>query len=287
MTRPASASARDFDAASLAARKGGQTISLCIPAKDEESTVGMLVRSVVRDLVERVPLLDEVLVVDDRSTDGTAAVAAECGARVVCVDEVLGHLDRRTGKGEALWKSVAASVGDLVLWVDADIRRFDTSFVTGLCGPLLTDPDIDFVKGWYTREGGRVTELVARPALTLLFPHLTAFAQPLAGEYGGRRTLLEQLPFVGGYGVDIALLIDVADRVGIERMAEVDLGVRAHRNRPLDELSPMALAVLRTVLHRAGVDVSEHPTLVRPGELPVVLLDDERPPLAQTEGYRA
>lgn len=285
MSGPVSYNARDFDAEKLAAEKDGQRVSLCIPAKNEESTVGYLVRAVHRDLVERAPLVDEIVVMDDRSTDGTAAVATAAGARVVRVDEVLPELDLRTGKGEALWKSVAAAEGDIVVWVDADLRRFDTNFVTGLVGPLLTDPGVDFVKGWYAREGGRVTELVARPVLALLFPHLAPFAQPLAGEYGGRRSLLEQLPFVGGYGVDIALLIDVAARIGLGRMAQVDLGVRVHRNRPLDELSPQALAVMRTALARAGVAVEDSPVMARPGELPVTLDDGERPPLVTVPGY--
>jgi glucosyl-3-phosphoglycerate synthase len=279
MSGPVSYAAHDFDAGKLAGRKDGQRISLCIPAKDEEATVGQLVQAVVRELVDGVPLVDEVLVMDDRSSDSTASVAAAAGARVVGVDEVLPELEPRTGKGEALWKSVAIASGDIVVWVDADLRRFDTDFVTGLVGPLLTDPGIDFVKGWYAREGGRVTELVARPVLALLFPHLAPFAQPLAGEYGGRRALLEGLPFVGGYGVDIGMLIDVADRVGIDRMAQVDLGVRVHRNRPLDELSPQALAVLRTALARAGVRVPSSALLLRPGEAPVTLDDGERPPL--------
>jgi glucosyl-3-phosphoglycerate synthase len=275
---PVACAAWDFEAESLAASKGGQLVSLCIPARNEEATVGLLVRAVVRDLVERVPLLDEILVVDDRSSDKTADVARSAGARVVGVDDVLPEVDPRSGKGEALWKSVAAAVGDLVVWVDADIRRFDTHFVTGLVAPLLTDPSVDFVKGWYAREGGRVTELVGKPVLALLFPHLSVFAQPLAGEYGGRRSLLEQLPFVGGYGVDIGLLIDVAARVGVERIAQVDLGVRVHRNRPLDELAPQAKAVLRAALTRAGVPVDgEHD-----GEH-----DGERPPLVDIAAYRA
>ncbi|HEY2332982.1 MAG TPA: glucosyl-3-phosphoglycerate synthase [Acidimicrobiales bacterium] len=281
MADPVAYAARDFSAEKLAAQKDGLRISLCIPAKDEEATVGQLVRAVARDLVERVPLVDEVVVIDDRSSDTTASVARAAGARVLGVDDVLPHLDPRTGKGEALWKSVAAADGDVIVWVDADLRRFDSSFVTGLVAPFVTDPTIDFVKGWYAREGGRVTELVARPVLALLFPHLAGFAQPLAGEYGGRRSLLEALPFVGGYGVDIGLLIDVAAKVGLGRMAQVDLGVRVHRNRPLDELSPQALAVLRTALVRAGVEVPAAPVLVRPGEAPLQLSEGERPPLRE------
>lgn len=278
---PVSFTAWQFDASNLAATKGRQRISLCIPAKNEEATVGLLVRSVVRNLVDEVPLLDEVLVIDDRSTDRTSEVAADAGARCVHVDDVLPGLDRRTGKGEAMWKSVAAATGDLIVWVDADIRRFDTNFVTGLVGPLLTDPDVDFVKAWYAREGGRVTELVARPILALLFPELSVFAQPLAGEYGGRRQVLEQVPFVTGYGVDIGLLIDVARHVGLGRIAQVDLGVRVHRNRPLDELSPQAVEVLRTALERSGdVLTAGDPVLRRPGFEPLTVPFAERPPLA-------
>ena len=264
--------AAELSPARLAGRKDGQRISVCIPARDEEATVGAVVEAIVKGLVERHGLVDEVLVVDDGSTDGTAAVASAAGARVVATEE-------RSGKGEALWTSLAASDGDVVCWVDADIRGFDPVFVTGLVGPLLLDPESDFVKGRYERDGGRVTELLARPVIASLFPHLAAFDQPLAGEYAGRRSLLERLPFAAGYGVDLALLIDVAAEVGVERMAEVDLGVRVHRNRPLDELSPMALSVLQVALRRAGVDVPGRTVLRRPGAEPVAVDLSERPPL--------
>jgi glucosyl-3-phosphoglycerate synthase len=274
VAEPRAFAAWDFDAGRVAAEKDGQLVSLCIPAKNEEATVGLLVRAVIRDLVDRVPLLDEVMVVDDRSADKTAEVARDAGATVVDIDDVLPEVDGRSGKGEALWKSVAAARGDIVVWVDADIRRFDTHFVTGLVAPLVTDADVDFVKGWYAREGGRVTELVGKPILSLLFPHLSVFDQPLAGEYGGRRSVLEQLPFVGGYGVDIGLLIDVTARVGIERIAQADLGVRVHRNRPLDELAPQARAVMRAALARAGIEMT--------GED-----EDDRPPLVEVPSYRS
>jgi glucosyl-3-phosphoglycerate synthase len=272
--------AAQLDPARLAAGKDGQRVSVCIPARDEQATVGAIVETIVRDLVERHGLVDEVLVIDDGSTDGTATVAAAAGAKVLATTEILPALGVRHGKGEALWKSLAAAEGDVVCWVDADIRGFDPLFVTGLAGPLLLDAGIDFVKGRYERDAGRVTELVARPVIASLFPHLAVFDQPLAGEYAGRRSLLERLPFAGGYAVDLALLIDVAAEVGVERMAEVDLGVRVHRNRPLDELSPAALAVLQVALRRAGVEVAERTVLRRPGRDPVAVELLERPPLA-------
>jgi glucosyl-3-phosphoglycerate synthase len=276
----------DVDALCKAKADAGVSISVCIPARDEEATVGGVVSTIVRELVERHALVDEVLVVDDRSSDRTAAVATAAGARVVEADEVLPHLPRATGKGEALWKSLAASNGDLVVWCDADVRGFDARFVIGLVGPMLLDDDIDFVKGWYERNSGRVTELTARPVIALLHPHLAAFHQPLSGEYAGRRELLERLPFVTGYGVDLALLVDVAKEVGLDRMAQVDLGVRVHRNRPLEELSPQAVAVLRAGLERAGVDLSAFPTLLhRPGVDDVAIEHHERPPLVDVADY--
>ena len=280
--------AADFDVEVLRAAKSdaGTSISVCIPARDEEATIGAIVGTIVRDLVDRQPLVDEVLVVDDRSRDRTAAEARGAGARVVGADEVLPQCGAATGKGEALWKSLAASSGDIVVWCDADVRGFDARFVVGLVAPLLLGDDVDFVKGWYLRDGGRVTELVARPVIALLFPHLVPFAQPLSGEYAGRRSLLERLPFATGYGVDLGLLIDVAGVAGMERIAQVDLGVRVHRNRPLDELSPQAVAVLRTALDRAGVTLSAFQTLLRrPGFDDVTIDHDERPPLVDIPAY--
>ncbi|HEV2811089.1 MAG TPA: glucosyl-3-phosphoglycerate synthase [Acidimicrobiales bacterium] len=233
--------------------KGETSVSVCLPARNEAATIGAIVTSIVHHLVERQPLVDEVVVVDDGSTDATAEVALQAGARVVATTSP-------DGKGGALRTSLAASTGDLVVWCDADILGFQPSFVTGLLAPLLADPSVDFVKARYRRdldgqagEGGRVTELVARPLLARLFPHLSGFAQPLAGEYAGRRTLLEQLDFVPGYGVDLGLLIDIAQRVGVGAMVQVDLGRRAHRNRPLAELVPQADAILAVALDRAGI----------------------------------
>jgi glucosyl-3-phosphoglycerate synthase len=283
-------SAGDFDPRSLADRKEevGLTTSLCIPARDEAATIGSIVETARQRLMEAVPLLDEILVIDDQSKDATAEVAAAAGARVVGSADVLPEAGPGSGKGDAIWKSLWASTGDLVAWVDGDITDFGPRFVTGLFGPLLTSPSVQFVKGFYRRPGGgpvtgggRVTELVARPLIARLFPHLAGIVQPLAGEFAGRRPVLEGLPIVCGWGVDLALVIDVVARHGLPALAQVDLGTRRHRHRPLEELSPQAMAILTTALRRAGVperdaarlvlfdgDHRGHEVLVEVGERP-------------------
>jgi glucosyl-3-phosphoglycerate synthase len=284
----------EFDLARLVDAKAGQLISVCLPARDEEETVGPIVETIRAALVDDVGLVDEILVVDDHSTDCTASVAAEAGATVLRAGDILPHYGEGHGKGEALWKSLYASTGDLIAWCDADVRDFDPAFVVGLVGPLLTRPDLVFVKGFYERpdpsgagRGGRVTELVARPIVSMLFPHLSAVVQPLAGEYAGRREALEQLPFVEGYGVDLGLVIDVAARFGLDAMAQVDLGTRVHRNRPLDELSPQATSVLQTALRRVDPGlVAAATVLVRPGLDPLTVDATERPPLVDVPEYR-
>ncbi|MGI8758630.1 MAG: glucosyl-3-phosphoglycerate synthase [Acidimicrobiales bacterium] len=270
--------------AELVAAKGGARISVCLPARDEAATVGAIVAAVVEQLVERHGLVDEVVVVDDASTDDTAATARRAGARVLAAREVLAGCGPATGKGEAMWKSVAGCSGELIVWCDADIRNFDPRFVTGLLGPLLSDPSVQFVKGCYRRdldgrlgEGGRVTELVARPLLNLLFPHLANFAQPLAGECAGRRGLLEQLSFAPGYGVDLGLLVDVAAVSGVGTMSQVDLGQRSHRNRPLHELAAQAEAVMATALALADIARGRGTEASRHGW---------RPPLVEVPAYR-
>ena len=286
---------RDFGAEELVAAKADRFVTVCLPARDEEATVGPIVATIHRELVDRVPLVDEILVVDDGSTDRTAAVAADEGATVVAVADVLPGCGPGQGKGEALWKALGAAKGDLLVFCDADVRDFQAGFVTGLLGPLLSVPEVGFVKGFYERplagvvgEGGRVTELVARPLLALLFPHLAGVVQPLAGEFAGRREVLERVPFVQGYGVDLGLLVDVAALVGVDAMAQVDLGTRTHRNRPLAELSLQAAAVLRTALDRAGVDLGDQPAvLVRPGSEPRPVPSAERPPIVEEPAYRA
>jgi glycosyltransferase involved in cell wall biosynthesis len=254
---------RFADAAALVELKRQQnvTVSVCIPTLNEESTIRDIVGTISAELVERVPLVDELVVMDSRSTDGTAEAAAEAGARVFQDHEVLPEVEPLTGKGEALWKSLFVLRGDVILWLDADIENFHPRFVLGPLGPLLTDPAIGYVKSFYERPvreseapvpvgGGRVTELVARPLLNMFWPQLAGLVQPLAGEYAGRRRILEQVPFFTGYGVEIGLIIDVAERFGLQAMAQVDLDERRHRNRNIGELSRMAFAVLQTALHR-------------------------------------
>lgn len=282
----------DFDAAAVAGGKGHHTVAVCLPARDEEATVGTIVETLRRELQEAVPLIDELVVVDDHSEDATATVARDAGATVVDARTTLPEVTG-AGKGAALWRSLHETSSDLVVWVDADITEFSSHFVTALAGTLLANPGVSFVKGAYDRPlvegegGGRVTELVARPALAMLFPALTVVDQPLAGEYGGRRELLERLPFVQGYGVDIALLIDAYRAVGMTGLAEVDLGVRHHRNRTIGQLGPQAAEVLRAALVRAGVPTGdEHLVLRRPGQEPLALAHDELVPLVDLVSYR-
>ena len=278
--------AADVDLDVLVAAKGGRRTSVCLPARDEAATIGPLVATITAELVERWPLVDEVVVVDDRSTDGTAAVASEAGATCVRADDVLPEAGPGTGKGEALWKSLAASTGDVVAWCDADIVDFDPRFVSGLLAPLLLEPDVGFVKGSYHRSGGRITELVARPLIALLLPDLAPFDQPLSGEYAGRRELLEQLPFTSGYGVDLGLLADAVRVLGAGGVVQVDLGVRTHRSRPLAALGPAALAVLHEGLRRAGVEGMAWPaTLPGPDGGTALVGDGIRPPLVDVPGY--
>jgi len=241
--------------------KQGVTISLVLPTLDEEETVGPIVRRAIRELVGRVPLLDEVLVIDSASTDRTREIAEAEGARVVQHPDVLSRYGSFRGKGEALWKSLYETSGDLVVWADTDVKNWHPRMVYGTLGPLLHEPRLQYVKGYYQRPiveggvlkeggGGRVTELVARPLINLFFPELSGLIQPLAGEYAGRRALLEQIPFFTGYAVEIGHLIDVAERAGLEGLGQVDLERRVHRNQELEGLSRMSFVILQAVMKR-------------------------------------
>ncbi|MEM7140555.1 MAG: glucosyl-3-phosphoglycerate synthase [Actinomycetota bacterium] len=296
MSEVRSHSAGDFPLPLLREAKGDHTISVCIPARNEEATVGTIVGAIHEHLASNGhSLVDEILVIDDRSEDATAAVARAAGATVVQVADVLPGAGPGRGKGNVLWKSVAASSGDLIVWIDADLTSFTPACVTGLVGPMLTDPEIAMVKGYYERPeiggtgGGRTTELMARPLLATLFPHLTSVRQPLGGEYGARRDILEQVPFSTGYGVETGLLIDIAALVGLDRLAQVDLGVRVHRNRPLDELSVQAMEILHVALRRAEVEWRDEwsHVLRRPDLAPVAALVDDPPPLRTVAEYRS
>ncbi len=258
-------SVTDWSRDRLLEHKGATRVSVVLPALDEESTVGRIVASVRASLGEGVPearrLVDELVVVDSGSTDRTAEVARAAGARVVAREDVLPDLPVVPGKGEAMWRGLAATEGDVVVYVDADLQSFTPSYVTGLLGPLLTDPAVQLVKAVYERPlvegstvvsagGGRVTELVARPLLNLLWPDLAGLVQPLAGEYAARRTLLESLPFPCGYGVELALLVDTYEAHGLDAIAQVDLGVRVHRHHDEPRLGRMSAEILRTALDR-------------------------------------
>ncbi|GCD35570.1 glucosyl-3-phosphoglycerate synthase [Streptomyces chrestomyceticus JCM 4735] len=295
-----SAADRPLDRLLAAKRETGQTVSVVLPALDEEATVGAIVESVRTELMTpSVPLVDELVVLDSGSTDGTAKVAAEAGARVVHRDEVLPRLPALPGKGEVLWRSLLATGGDIVCFVDADLREFDAGFVSGIVGPLLTDPDVQFVKGMYDRplgeaagQGGRVTELVARPLLNLHWPQLAGFVQPLGGEYAARRSLLERLPFPVGYGVELGLLVDALHTVGLDALAQVDIGVRKHRHQSGQALGRMAAAIYRTAQLRLARGHLVRPRLTQfeRGETGFVprtwdVDTEERPPMAEIPEY--
>ncbi|MEU9830670.1 glucosyl-3-phosphoglycerate synthase [Streptosporangium sp. NPDC048047] len=251
----------DWPPEAVTAAKGQHRVSVVLPARNEERTVGEIVGLIRRDLQERLPLVDELVVVDSHSHDATARRAADAGARVVFQNAPLPRYGAMTGKGDALWKALAVTTSDVVVFVDADLRGFSSHFVTGLLGPLLSDPSVAYVKGCYDRPltegealrphaGGRVTELVARPLINLHWPELAGFRQPLAGEYAGRRAVLERIPFVTGYGVELGLLIDLLGLVGLDALAQVDLGVRAHSHQPLDALGRMAAHIMLTAWTR-------------------------------------
>jgi glucosyl-3-phosphoglycerate synthase len=253
--------ATDWQASRLVDVKGATRVSVVLPALNEQETVGAIVAAIRTSLVERHGLVDELVVMDSGSTDGTYDVAVEAGAKVVRREEVLGEYEPLPGKGEVLWRSLAATSGDILVFVDSDLHDFSPSFVTGLLGPLLTDDSVQLVKATYDRAltlgesvlpagGGRVTELVARPVLNLHWPELAGFVQPLSGEYAARRGLLEQLPFPTGYGVEIGMLVDALRLVGLPGLAQVDLSRRKHRNQEIAKLGRMSSEILQVAYER-------------------------------------
>jgi glucosyl-3-phosphoglycerate synthase len=286
----------DWPVERLEAAKGDQRVAVVLPARNEAATVGAIVEAIVSSYTAgRFPLVDEIVVVDSGSEDATAQVAAQAGARVIEAT--------RAGKGEAMWQGLAATDGDLVAFIDADLERFDARYVPALVGPLLADPAVEFVKATYDRAavgvtgGGRVTELMARPLLSAFWPELTGVLQPLSGEYAGRRTLLERLPFRCGYGVDIGLLLDAFNAVGLDGIAQVDLYARHHRHSDLASLGRMASEILHTVVDRliadgrVPCDIDPARLLLQParndsglGIEPHQIDVSERPPLVVVSG---
>ncbi len=241
--------------------KQGLTVSVGLPALNEEKTIGLVIRRIKAALMDRLPLIDQLLVIDSDSTDRTAQIAAEMGVPVVRHSQVLPEMGSFVGKGEALWKSLHELDGDIVAWIDTDISNIQPRFVFGLLGPLLREPRIQYVKGFYQRPikqgdrlvpegGGRVTELMARPLINLFFPELSGMIQPLSGEYAGRRELLERLPFFTGYAVETGLLIDILESEGLSALGQVDLERRIHRNQPLPNLSQMSFVILQAAIRK-------------------------------------
>ena len=264
----------DWSLADLLAAKGPTTVSLVVPARNEAATVGDVVTRVREALVDTVALLDEIVVIDSDSTDDTYDVATDAGAVVHRSAEIRPDLGSVPGKGEAMWKSLFVTTGEVLVFMDADLLDWDTHFVPGLLGPLLTRPDVALVKGFYERpmvrgddvsayEGGRVTELVARPLIALDFPELSGLVQPLAGEWAVRRSLFERLHVPTGYAVELAALVDTAGLLDVDAIAQVDLGRRAHRHQALRDLGAMATQIVAAAqLRRGGRDPLDHRDVV-------------------------
>jgi glucosyl-3-phosphoglycerate synthase len=255
---------RDFANLSTASGTVGRpSTTLIFPARNVAGTIGSIL-SVVNDLRARTGLPDQVIVVDADSPDGTAEVARAHGAEVYSENELMRSYGPAQGKGDAMWRALSVARGDIVMFADSDSDDFVEQYVYGTLGPLLADPQLQFVKGAFRRPfkqgeekildgGGRVTELMAKPLINLFYPQLAGFVQPLAGEFAARRELLARVPFFTGYGVEIGMLIDVFDRVGLGAMAQVDLGTRQNRHQTLGSLSRMSSVVLRTVAAREGL----------------------------------
>jgi nucleotide-binding universal stress UspA family protein len=290
--------------------KQGLTVSLALPALNEEKTVGKVISTIKTSLMDEVPLLDEIVLMDSDSTDRTREIAEDLGVTTYIHQHILPEMGARKGKGEALWKSLLVTKGDIIAWIDTDIANIHPRFVYGILGPLLRDANIQFVKGFYRRplrvgkimqaaSGGRVTELTARPLLNLFFPELSGVIQPLSGEYGGRRSALEQSTFFSGYGVETGLLIDIFEQNGLNSIAQVDLLERIHHNQDLEALSKMSFAIIQTVMRKLEQryersiveDVNKTMKLVhyQGGEYSLVveeISEPERPPMITIPQYQ-
>ena len=300
---PASASTRSNSGAGAGTNSSSNpntrtqpSVGVCIPAHNEGSTIGEICARISESLMAGSdPLVSELVVIDDRSHDDTAANASQNGAQVIPVASILADFQPDRGKGNAMWKGIAATSSDIIVFCDGDLLEFDPSYIERLAAKLLENEQLALVKGYYERgyegrpgEGGRTTALMARPALSLFFPELADIRQPLGGEYAIRREVAEQVSFVSGWGVEMALLIDIAAQRGAAAIGQVELGRRTHKHRSLDELSIQASEILHIVLNRAGVawqDSWSH-LLRRPGHPDLAVQLEERPPLCQTAQYR-
>ncbi len=253
-------------------------ITVVLPAREVADTIGRI----VDELRALDPLIDQILVIDAASSDGTADIARGLGAEVHQEGDLCSEFGQALGKGDAMWRALAVTRGDLIVYLDSDTREFSRHFATGMLGPLIVGESVEWVKGTFrrpfttetgerkSRDGGRVTELMARPLLSGFYPELAGFGQPLAGEVAGRRDLFERIPFATGYAVEMEMLLDVRDEVGIARMVEADLDERLNYHQPLPDLGPMAYSVLRVVLERLRREER--------------LLDDHAPPFQTADG---
>lgn len=290
--------------------RAGRTISVCLPSMNEAETIGTILEVARAELMEKTPLVDQLCVVDGGSEDGTRDIARDAGAEVFGQEEILPGQYEPMGKGDALWRSLLCLRGDIIIWIDSDIRNFHPRFIYGIIGPLLARPGIRYVKGFYQRPikaehrllstgGGRVTELVARPLLSLFFPELGALIQPLSGEYGGDRELLEKIPFFSGYGVEIGMLMDIYSRYGMDVIGQVDLVERQHFNQPMSALGRMSFQILQAVFIRlqeqGKIDVrDEYSTEMTQVDYingmyileKKMLQVEERPPMVEMDEYR-
>lgn len=288
----------------------GVRISLCIPTLNEEATIGKEVIIFKSELMDQHPLLDEITVIDSGSEDRTLQVAREFGADVYRSAEILPAHGTFRGKGENLWKAIHQLSGDIIVYVDADIKNIRPRFVYGLVAPLLLNPEIHYVKAFYDRPlafpqgvrpsgGGRVTEILVRPLFSLFYPELTALVQPLSGEYAVRREVLERIPFPIGYGVETAHLMDVYDLYGLQAFGQTDLDRRVHRHQPTRDLGKMSFGILRAFLRRAGAhgvirDLPELGSVLRQfqardanyEQIEIEIPEEERPPMIEIPEYR-
>ena len=301
-----------WDLRQLIQRKEEQrlTVSVCLPTLNEEKTIGKEVVVLKSELMDRYSLVDELAVIDSGSTDGTREVAAQFGADVYLASEILPRLGHKRGKGENLWKAIYQLTGDIICYIDADIKNIHAGFAYGLIAPLIYRPEIKYLKAFYDRPlvlsqgvrpsgGGRVTEILIRPLFSLLYPELTAIIQPLSGEYAVRREVLEALPFPIGYGVETSHMLDVYSKYGLEAFGQTDMGQRVHRNQATRDLGKMAFGILQTFLRRTQslATLGDHPGLStvlrqfqfkknRYEQLEYHFAEEERPPMVDVREYK-